>query len=103
MSLAALTPEEDARRRALHDAGLTNGEMAAELGITRQAVHVWLQSRGLRANMPRRGQPRAEIRVTVPADQWARVEEAAARDGKPPVIWAAERIAALAGRRDGVA
>lgn len=101
--LHILDPAEESRRRQMHADGLTPGEMAAALGLTRQAVHIWHQSRGLAANPRRPVGPRVEVRVHAPRSFWERVEAEAAKDGKPATVWASERVAALVGRRDGTA
>lgn len=101
--LHILDPDEEARRRQMHADGMTPGEMAAALGITRQAVHIWHQSRGLSASARPPAGPRVEVRVIGPVSFWERIEDAASKDGKPATVWASERVAAVVGRREGVA
>ena len=83
--LHILDPNEEARRRQMHADGRTPGEMAAALGITRQAVHIWHQSRGLSANARPPAGPRVEVRVIGPTSFWQRIEcgAPAGRHGPP--------------------
>lgn len=48
-----LSPAEERRRIRLYRAGLTDGEIAREVGVTVSAVGYWRRSRGLPPNRPR--------------------------------------------------
>lgn len=45
-----LPMEEEQRRMEAYRKGLTNKEMAAELGLTRECVRDWVARRGLKGN-----------------------------------------------------
>lgn len=49
----SVSPEEDARRRALHTSRHSDAEIARRVGISKVSIYKWRKCRGLPCNYPR--------------------------------------------------
>jgi hypothetical protein len=102
MTLRDLPDSVDAARRADHAAGLRDCDLAARWGVSRQAVRIWCERRGLTAN-PAPPAVRVSVDVHLDSAEMAAIVDRARAAGQRPAVYAASAIAAAVGRRDGAA